>query len=76
MQTNHLPQDQITFANQGMTRESARDLTFTRDGQQIYVADYYQQNYNMNLQFPRLNCIIQRKPQGESFYPMELLNVV
>uniref|UniRef100_A0A915E2V3 Uncharacterized protein n=1 Tax=Ditylenchus dipsaci TaxID=166011 RepID=A0A915E2V3_9BILA len=56
---------------------------FDCKGQQISVVDYYQQNYQLRLRFPRLPCIIERRPgkkedgkSNDSYYPLEVCTIV
>ncbi|KAL7080707.1 hypothetical protein ACQ4LE_000492 [Meloidogyne hapla] len=76
LQTTHLPENQITFANAGLTNRPANEITFQREGQTISVVQHYQSQYHVNLRFPRLPCVIQKAGPKESFYPMELVKIV
>uniref|UniRef100_A0A915NCN5 Uncharacterized protein n=1 Tax=Meloidogyne javanica TaxID=6303 RepID=A0A915NCN5_MELJA len=76
LQTTHLPENQVTFANSGLTNRPANEITFQREGQTISVVQHFQQTYHLNLRFGRLPCVIQKAGPKESFYPMELVKIV
>uniref|UniRef100_A0A1I7T9X7 ArgoN domain-containing protein n=1 Tax=Caenorhabditis tropicalis TaxID=1561998 RepID=A0A1I7T9X7_9PELO len=44
--------------------------------QQISVADYFRDTYNIKLKFPRLPLVVSKRMKYECFYPMEVLQIV
>ncbi|RIA93562.1 Piwi domain-containing protein [Glomus cerebriforme] len=56
-----------------LTKTSASNTKFDIDGQQIDIASYFQNIYNLSLQYPFLPCVVAR---NKTFLPMELCNVV
>ncbi|KAK0537016.1 Protein argonaute [Tilletia horrida] len=73
---NHRPTQRV-FKFIDFTPRSAHEMTFERDGQQISIVQYFQQNYNMQIRYPGLPCVVYRRqgPRTE-FVPIELVTLV
>lgn len=48
---------------------------FRCDDMMVTVADYFASKYDIRLKYPQLPLVIERRPSGESYYPMEKLIV-
>ncbi|KAL3102238.1 hypothetical protein niasHS_003647 [Heterodera schachtii] len=76
LQTIHLPEDQMLFCAFGLTDRDANKITFTLENREITLPQYYSQKYNRRLLYPRLPCVIHRRGSQESFFPMEVLQII
>ncbi|KAL3114903.1 hypothetical protein niasHT_011339 [Heterodera trifolii] len=76
VQTIHLPENQMTFSASGLTDCGANEITFTIDNHQTNLVQYYDQKYSRRLRYPCLACVIHRRGNQESYFPMEVLNIV
>jgi hypothetical protein len=75
LQTLHLADDQVSFSNSGLTKESAESIYFDYNGQRISVAQYFQERYYMKIRYSRLPCVIKKNPKGDSYFPIETLKI-
>ncbi|QRW00817.1 protein argonaute 1 [Ceratobasidium sp. AG-Ba] len=66
-------QDSEPRAIMGLTRTSASTTMFERDGQQISVAQYFQQVHGRTLRFPNLPCVDVKRRHN---VPMEFCNIL
>ena len=57
--------------------ESADTATFDMSGKTITVADYFTNELNQNLRYPRLPCIRvgSKKSKKKMFFPMEMCSI-
>ena len=57
--------------------ESADTATFDMSGRTITVADYFRNELNQNLKYPRLPCIRvgSKKSKKKMFFPMEMCSI-
>ncbi|KAL3122918.1 hypothetical protein niasHT_010318 [Heterodera trifolii] len=76
VQTIHLPENQMTFSASGLTDRGANEITFMIDNHQTNLVQYYDQKYSRRLRYPCLACVIHRRGNQESYFPMEVLNIV
>lgn len=65
----------------GLTFQPAREVYFTynRDGNAagtVSVPEYFKLEYNINLQFPNLPCIVVGMNMNKKFLPMEVCDLV
>uniref|UniRef100_A0A183C8T7 Piwi domain-containing protein n=1 Tax=Globodera pallida TaxID=36090 RepID=A0A183C8T7_GLOPA len=74
--TTHLPETQTSFCAAGLTERRASEITFMVEGREMNLMHYYEKKYNLHLRFPRLPCVIQRRGSRESFFPMEVLEII
>jgi len=80
--THYLGERNFAFTINDLSQRSAAQTFFDRNGEQISVAEYYLKNYDIRLRDRDLPCAVQKKPKpggggyDESFYPLELLNIV
>uniref|UniRef100_A0A914I7V1 Piwi domain-containing protein n=1 Tax=Globodera rostochiensis TaxID=31243 RepID=A0A914I7V1_GLORO len=74
--TTHLAETQMSFCASGLTDRSASDLTFMMENHEMNLVHYYEQKYNRRLRYPRLPCVIHRRGSRESFFPMEVLQII
>ncbi|GMT17485.1 hypothetical protein PFISCL1PPCAC_8782, partial [Pristionchus fissidentatus] len=78
--STHLPHNRI-FQIKGFTKMSARDLTFdmrleSGDTKNTSIEEYYAEKYKLNLRYPDLPLIEERKGTKASYHPIELLMIV
>eukprot|EP00794_Sanderia_malayensis_P018557 gene18557-20424_t len=64
----------------GLSKESARNLTFERDDdgkkRKISVAQYFHEKYNIQLRYPNLQCLKAGSAEKTIHLPMELCTIV
>jgi len=58
------------------SRESAAELTFDKDGRQMSVVEYYNEVYNIKLQFPQLPCVESGSKEKPVYFPPELCTIL
>lgn len=76
VEVTHRGESKRKYKVLGLSPVSARELTFSReDGSKQSVADYFQEKYNVTLQFPQLPCVQVGSPQKAIFMPMECLRI-
>uniref|UniRef100_A0A914H5X1 Piwi domain-containing protein n=1 Tax=Globodera rostochiensis TaxID=31243 RepID=A0A914H5X1_GLORO len=74
--TTHLAENQLTFCASGLTDRCASDLSFMIENDKMSLVHYYEQKYKRRLHFLRLPCVIHRRGSRESFFPMEVLQII
>lgn len=60
----------------GLSQNAAAQTFFeTQDGAKQSVADYFREQYNINLKYPKLPCLAVGSPQRSIFLPMEVCRI-
>ncbi|KAK0550381.1 DNA polymerase alpha accessory factor Mcl1 [Tilletia horrida] len=66
-----------TYKFLDLTSQPAAETSFDRNGQQINIVQYFQQNYNISIRYPGLPCVVYNRQGGRpEFVPMELISIV
>uniref|UniRef100_A0A0M3I8Y1 Piwi domain-containing protein n=1 Tax=Ascaris lumbricoides TaxID=6252 RepID=A0A0M3I8Y1_ASCLU len=66
---------QRVFMITNIATQNALQMRFRCDDMMVTVADYFASKYDIRLKYPQLPLVIERRPSGESYYPMEKLIV-
>lgn len=65
-----------TVVIHSLTNEPAKERTFTWNDREVCVKDYFEQKYNLRLNYPNLPCVVERRGQREAYIPLELLLIL
>ncbi|KAF9970812.1 Eukaryotic translation initiation factor 2C [Actinomortierella ambigua] len=69
----HIPGSNRKLRIAKLSLRSAEDATFSMDGKDLTIVQYFATKYDRRLQFPYLPCVIHNGPNNrEDLYPMEL----
>ncbi|KAJ3275401.1 hypothetical protein HDV01_000693 [Terramyces sp. JEL0728] len=71
--TTHRGDQKQRFSIKRLSKDSALSMRFEKDGKQISVADYFQDEFNLRLRYPNLPLAL--KGNGKTAFPLECLSI-
>jgi len=73
VELTHFPGQRRRKLCRGLSKLSAKDLTFTDDqNRKVSVAEYFLKAHNKRLQFPDLPCVICGSGSKPTYFPLEV----
>uniref|UniRef100_A0A8R1Z6V8 PAZ domain-containing protein n=1 Tax=Pristionchus pacificus TaxID=54126 RepID=A0A8R1Z6V8_PRIPA len=74
LQMRHIKSQRI-FECKGLAATSAIETTFPYNDRVVSIAEYFLERYQYRLQHPTLPLILERNKRGQSFHPIECLDI-